>query len=170
MDSHPYGCMPFVSLHRLAWPLTYPCNIAYRYNFYPPILDHIPRNLSKILNLDVPPQTNTNNSNSQHRRRSNDHHLLRLTIRILDRDSRSTSNGVRQLHRQIPIDGRKVALRFGGKILHEFLGKDTSPYSSSDGRSNCAAGVGEDIFHGDDDGDVLLCCGGHYSYLFADYE
>ena len=130
----------------------------------------IPLDLLEVLHLDISPHGGRHKGNRQNRRRSDQHSLLRVSVRPHDRVPRRRSPCVLQLNSQLGVDVHQVRQRVFREVLFQLDGKHARPDGRRDRPTDCAADAGEHALHGEDDRDVSLRRRGHGGHLLRDDE
>ena len=129
---------------------------------------HMTLGLPDANDPDISPHDHRHNANGPNSSTRNQQHHLRVPVGTLDRDTSRRAHRVRQLHRDVPVDGGQVGEFGRGKALGELLREDSLPDGGGDGQADGAADVAEHAQHGQDDGNVLMGSGGHDGDLVAD--
>lgn len=146
----------------------------------PPIINHVLSLLQTILSkymtlslldpndIDIPPHRHCHEADRPHRRPRNQHHHLRVAVRVLDRSPRGRAHRVRQLHRDIRVNEQQIRQLLHRQVFREFLGQNILPDGGGNCRADGAADVAEHAQYSQDDGDMLMRSGGHDGDFVAD--
>ena len=130
--------------------------------------NHLTLSLPDANDPHISPHGDRHSPHGPNSRPRHQHHHLRLAIRKLNRDASGRSHRVRQLHRNVLVDGGQVGELGGGKACGELLGEDGLPDGGGDGEADGAAYVAECAQQGQGCGDVLMGRGGHGGDFVAD--
>lgn len=133
-------------------------------------LDDHTLNLLEVLDVDIAPQHNSQNSNRKDGGGGDKHHLLRITIRLINSRPSRRTHSIRLLLPNISKDDREVCLALLWQILHKFNRHNTSPNSRSDRTTNGTSDGREHTLDSEHNSDILMGCNGQSSDLLGNNE
>ena len=109
-----------------------------------------------LLDIDIVPDHDGENTNGKEAGSGDEHVTLSLTIRARDGISGRTAHLVRRLNDDTAIDLGEVGLRLGGKIGLESRRVYARPDCGCDGASDGASDAGECVLDCECNGDFLM--------------
>ena len=120
-----------------------------------------------LLDVDVVPDHDGEDTNSKEAGSGDQHVSLSLTIRTRNRISGWATNFVRRLNDDAAVDLGEIGLRLGREIGLESGRINTSPDGSCDGATDCSSDAGKSVLNGKGDSNLLMSDGGHDSNLLT---
>ena len=132
-----------------------------------PILSH--RNASNNVafglldpnDLNIPPHDHRNEASCPDRRACNQHQLLRVAIGMLNGETRRRADRIRKLQRDVSINAGQVQQFGSRKVLSKPVRENVLPNGGCDRQADGTANIAKHAQHGQDDGNMLMWCGGH---------
>lgn len=133
-------------------------------------LDDHTLNLLEVLDIDISPQHNCENSDGQNGGRGDKHRLLGVTVRLVNSSTGWCTHSVPLLHLNTSKDSREVRLALLRQVGHKFTRHNARPNCSSDRRTNGTSNGREHTLNSEDNGNILMGRNGQSSDLLGDNE